>query len=94
MREKVIDALHSRTAERAATGAFVVIDAVQGLGHPADRVLGAACAFKNFCEVLELDPGEVLRIVSRMEQDCRFRQVNTLSAVRRYTENEIRRLLP
>ena len=59
-----------------------MIDSVQSLGHPADQVIGLACAFKNFCEVLGLDPMEVLRVVSRMEQDCRYRQVNTLNAVR------------
>ncbi|WP_242893371.1 hypothetical protein [Stenotrophomonas maltophilia] len=90
MRDRVIDGLHSRSAESAARGAFVVIDSVQSLGHPADQVIGLACAFKNFCEVLGLDPMEVLRIVSRMEQDCRYRQVNTLNAVRRYAERELK----
>ena len=52
-------------------------------------MIGLACAFKNFCEVLSLDPMEVLRVVSRMEQDCRYRQVNTLNAVR-YAERELK----
>lgn len=89
MRDRVIDALHSRSPEGAARGAFVVIDGVQRLGHPVDQVIALGCAYKNFCEVLGLDPMEVLRVVSRMEQDCRFRQVATLSAVRKYAEREL-----
>ncbi len=94
MRDRVIDALHSQTAESAATGAFVVLDAVQSLGSPARQVIGLACAMRNICDVLGLDPHEVFRVVSRMEQDCRFRQVNTLGAVRRYAEQEMKQLLP
>lgn len=90
MRDRVIDALHGRSPESAATGAYVVLDAVQNIQRPAEQVVALACAYKNVCNVLGLDPMEPLRIVERMERDCRFRQVNTLSAVRRYVENELR----
>ena len=94
MRDRVTDALHTRSPASAATGAFVVLDGVQNIEHPADQVVGLGCAFKNFCDVLGLDPGEVLRVVERMERDCRYRQVTTLSAVRRYVENELRPKFP
>ncbi len=94
MRERVSDALHSQTAESAANGAFVVLDAVQHLGSPARQLIGLGCAMRVICDTLSFDPNEIFRVVSRMEQDCRHRQVNTLSAVRKYAENEMRQLIP
>jgi len=89
IRPRVIDSLHSQSPESAARGAFEVINTLQRLGSPAKQVIALACAYRNICEVLEVDPQETLNIVWRMEQDCRYRQVNTLSAVRKYTEGEL-----
>ena len=94
MPERVTDALHSQTAESAATGAFVVLDAVQHLGSPARQLIGLGCAMRVICDTLGFDPNEIFRVVSRMEQDCQYRQVNTLSAVKRYAEGELRKLIP
>jgi len=90
-RERLIDALHSQSAEAAANGAFVVLDAMQQVGHPAKQVIGLACAFKNICRVAGVEPNELFAIVDKMEADCRYRFVNTLSAVEKYAEHEIAR---
>jgi len=89
IRPRVLDSLHSQSPDSAARGAFAVIDALQRLGSPARQVIALACAYRNVCGVLGIDPLEVQRVVARMEQDCRYRQVNTLNAVRQYTEGEL-----
>jgi len=88
-RNRILDPLHSQTPESTAQGAFEVINAMQHLGSPAKQVIALACAYRNVCEVLGIDPLEAQRIVARMEQDCRYRLVNTLSAVRAYTAREL-----
>jgi len=89
IRNRVLDPLHSQTPESAARGAFEVINAMQHLGSPARQMIALACAYRNVCEVLGIDPLEAQRIVARMEQDCRYRLVNTLSAIRTYAEREL-----
>jgi len=89
IRHRILDRLHSQPAESAAQGAFAVIDALQHLGSPASQAIALACAYRNVCAVLGLDPLEIQRIVERMERDCRYRHANTLSAVRAYAEREL-----
>lgn len=89
-RSRIEDALHSRSAGAVADGATVVLTALDQIAHPADQLLGLACAFKNFAEVVGFSAAELLHQVEKREADCRFRQVNTLSAVRRYAEGEVR----
>jgi len=89
IRPRVLDSLYSQSPDSAARGAFVVIDALQRLGSPAQQVIALACAWRNICAVLGIDPLEAQRVVARMERDCRYRQVNTLNAVRKYTEGEL-----
>lgn len=90
MRERLIDALHSRSASAAAKGAMTVLNVLQDIEHPADQVLGLACAFKNVADVCGLTVAELFQQIDDMEADCRFRQVPTLAAVRRYAAGEIR----
>jgi len=89
-----MDRLYSQPPEYAAQGAFEVINALQHLDDPALRVIALACAWRNVCAVLGLDPLDGHRIVERMERDCRYRQVNTLDAVRMYVENEMKSKFP
>ena len=93
-RPRIVDALHSRSAKAASEGAFAVLNCTQTIMHPADQVLGLACAFKNMLETCGLSAAEVFALIDRMEADCRFRQVNTLAAVRRYCEGEIKAKFP
>jgi len=86
---RVLDALYSQPPESAAQGAFEIINVLQQLGSPARQVIALACVWRTVCGVLGLDPLVALRVVERMERDCRYRQVNTLSAVRRYVEHEL-----
>jgi hypothetical protein len=67
---------------------------MQDIKHPADQLLGLACAFKTVADVCEFTPAEMFEVIARMERDCRFRQVNTLSAVRKYVEGEIKAKYP
>lgn len=90
IRTTVRDRVTNTTPEALASGAFVVIDALQNI-HPAQQVLALAGAFKITAEVLHLDPRDVLRIVDRMERDCRFTNRNTLDAVHAYVDGEIRK---
>lgn len=85
------DQVHSRSAQAAAQGAMQVLSFMQDVPHPADQVLGLACAFKNVAEGLGLSVTELLAQIDRMEADCRFRQVNTLAAVRAYVDGELKR---
>jgi len=89
IRNRVLDRLHSQSADSAAQGAFEVINAMQGLESPASQVIALACAYRNTCAVMGIDPAEAQRVVERMERDCRYREVNTLSAVRKYVEREL-----
>jgi len=94
IRHRLLDSLHSQPAHSAAQGAFAVIDALQHLGSPSAQVIALACASRNICAVLGLDLLEMQRIVERMEQDCRYRHVNTLNAVREYARGELLKHFP
>ena len=93
MRDRLSLAVTGRSAQAAASGAFEVLNGVQNIQHPADQLLGLACAFKAFAEVTGFKPAELFEVISRMERDCRFRNVNTLSAVRKYVEGEVKEKL-
>lgn len=71
-----------------------VLNVLQDIEHPADQLIGLACAFKYVAEACGYEPTDLLSLIGRMEADCRFREVNTLSAVRKYAENEIAKKLP
>ncbi len=71
-----------------------MLNGVQDIEHPADQVIGLATAFKFICEATGHAPVALLSLVDQMERDCRFREVNTLSAVRKYAELEIAKKLP
>jgi hypothetical protein len=88
IRTTVRDRVTNTTPEASASGAFVVINALQEL-HPASQVMALATAFKITSDVLHLDPRDLLRIVDRMEQDCRYTNRNTLDAVSAYVDGEI-----
>lgn len=93
-RDRIVDALHARSAGAVADGAMTILVALDNIKHPADQLLGLACAFKNFADACGFSVNELLHQVDQREADCRFRQVNTLSAVRRYAEGEIRSKFP
>ena len=86
------DGLFSQSAASAAAGAFRVINGVQGL-PPAQQALGIATAYKQMCESIGIDPRELLYVVARMEADCRYRNANTLSAVRKYIDHQVKEKL-
>lgn len=86
--------LYARSAEAASQGAMTVLNVLQDIEHPADQLIGLACAFKFVAAACEHAPTDLLMLIDRMEMDCRFREVNTLSAVRKYAENEIAKKLP
>jgi predicted kinase len=90
IRTTVRDRVTAMTPEASASGAFVVINALQDI-HPANQVLALATAFKITSEVLHLDPRELLSIVGRMEADCRYTNRDTLNAVHAYVDGEIRK---
>jgi hypothetical protein len=71
-----------------------VLDGLQNIEHPADQVIGLATAFKYVAAACGYDPLDLIVLIERMEIDCRFREVNTLDAVRQYAEQEIARKLP
>ncbi|WP_408953206.1 hypothetical protein [Lysobacter sp. Hz 25] len=81
--------LYSRSAEAASQGAFAAINGMQDIEHPADQLIGLACAFKYTADACGHDPIDLIVLVERMEADCRFREANTLSAVAKYADNEI-----
>lgn len=85
--------LYSRSAVAASQGAMTVLDVLQNIEHPADQLIGLACAFKFIADACGHAPTDLLQLVARMEQDCRYREVNTLSAVRKYADLEIARKL-
>jgi len=72
---------------------MTVLDVLQDIEHPADQLIGLACAFKFVADACGYPPTALLALTDRMEADCRFREVNTLSAVRQYAEHEIARKL-
>lgn len=82
------DRLYSQRPEAAAEGAIAAVNGVQNL-PPEAQVIGLATAFKHATDVLMLDRAQLLHAVERMEADCRFRNANTLDAVRRYIEGEL-----
>ncbi len=86
--------LYSRTAVAASQGAMTVLDGVQNIEHPADQLIGLACALKFLCEATGHTPAALMELVGAMERDCRYREVNTLSAVRKYAELEVAKKLP
>lgn len=94
LRNRLGDALFSRSAHAASKGAFAALNGIQDVEHPADQLIGLACAFNTFARVCGVAPMTLLHMVERMEADCRFREVNTLSAVQRFAENEVRKKLP
>lgn len=81
--------LHSRSAHATSQGAFEALNVLQNIEHPADQALGLACALKYVAKATGHHPIELLKLVDRMEADCRFREVNTLAAVERYADEEI-----
>lgn len=81
--------LYSRSAAAAADGAFAVLNGVQLLDHPADQVIGMACALLFCAEACGYAPTALLALAEQMEADCRHRDVNTLSAVREYAKQEL-----
>lgn len=87
------DRLFSQTPQALARSAFKVIHGIQTESEPETRVAGVGLVFKVMCESLGLKPGEVLALTDRMEADCRYRDENTLNAVRTYVNNEITRKL-
>lgn len=82
------DKLFAQSPETAAAGAFQVINGVQRLPS-AQQAIGVATAYKQLCESIGIDPRELLYVVARMEADCRYRNVNTLSAVRKYIDRQV-----
>ena len=86
----VRDRVLSSSPEAAAQGAFEVINALQDL-HPDRQVLALAAALKVTADVFEIDPRELLGIVSRMEAQARFDNQDFFSAVTLYVEGEIKR---
>lgn len=93
-RSRLSDSLFSRSAESAAQGAFEVLNIAQALPHPAEQLIALATAFKFMTEACGFEAAELYHVIDRMEADCRFRQVNTLNAVRAYCEHEINQKLP
>ena len=86
--------LYSRSAVAASQGAMTVLDGVQNIEHPADQLIGLACAFKFLCDATGHHPMAVIDLVGHMERDCHYREVNTLSAVRKYADLEVAKKLP
>ncbi len=71
----------------------MAINGVQAAEHPADQLIGLATAFKYMADACGYSPTQVIGLVERMEDDCRYREVNTLSAVEKYVTNEVARKL-
>ncbi len=94
IRERMADSLITRTPQAIALGAFQVINVTQEVRHPSDQILSLALVLKYLCEACGFTPGELFHIVDQMERDCRFRDVNTLDAVKTYITNEIRQKFP
>jgi hypothetical protein len=88
------EALCSRSAFAVARGAFLAINGIQTTEHPADQLLGLTTAFKFMAEACGYTPGQLLHITDLMEDDCRYRDVNTLDAVRMYVDREVAQQLP
>lgn len=88
------ESLTSRSATAAANGAFNCINGIQNAQHPADQLLGLAIVFKHMCDACGYTPGQLFHITDRMEDDCRYREVNTLAAVGEYIHKEVASALP
>lgn len=84
--------LQSLPAEAVAKAAIETLNGVQQNG-PQEQILGLASALQSMCRATGIDVREVFYIVGRMERDCRFRNVNTLDAVQRYCDEEIKKKL-
>ncbi|OOX08529.1 hypothetical protein Xcaj_18830, partial [Xanthomonas axonopodis pv. cajani] len=65
--------LPSRSAHAASRGAFAALSGVQMVEHPADQLIGLACAFRFTAEECGYDPLSLIELTERMEVDCRFR---------------------
>lgn len=72
---------------------MAVIDAMQAR-RPATQAVALALAFKLLCEELNVRPSRLLEVADAMERDCRYRNENTINAVRRYCHEQIKRKLP
>lgn len=81
------------SASAASKGAFAAINGLQHVSDPAAQVIGAAAALRALAFSINTTPERCLRIVERMEQDCTYREVNTMSAVRKYAAEMIRKHL-
>lgn len=82
------DRLFASRPETAALGAYKIVTAIQSL-TPEEQVLGLACAFKFAAEAKDLDRGQLLHTIERMQRDTKYRHANTFDALERYMEGEL-----
>jgi len=83
------DALFSVNARYAVHAAYAALDGAQSLPKSL-QVAGIAVLFHEVCDVLQLDPSQLLDMARRVRRDAELNYSLEAKALRDYIQHEIK----